>query len=146
MYTLLPDESGDNDSLASNAVTHSSAQETNVEEIVRADEGESEHTTTNVDSTQKDLAAHDQRPFGWPGNRERSLVTGLPQSLPWAVMQASSAPIFVIGRSDKGIVIKLWSTGMSKTVPMHVDPVGRFLTDLPFVNARDGAKWQEKCE
>ena len=33
---------------------------------------------------------------------------------------------------------------MSKTVPMHVDPVGRFMTDLPFVNARDGATWQEK--
>ena len=33
---------------------------------------------------------------------------------------------------------------MSKTVPMHVDPVGRFITDLPFVNARDGATWQDK--
>ena len=102
-------------------------------------EGESEHTTTNVDSTQRDLAAHGQRPFGWPGNRERSLVTGSlsssalsslssitptppPQGVPWAFMQASSAPIFVIGHSDKGIVIKLCSAGMSKTVPMHVDP------------------------
>ena len=33
---------------------------------------------------------------------------------------------------------------MAKTVPMHVDPVGRFITDLPFVNARDGATWQDK--
>ena len=25
-----------------------------------------------------------------------------------------------------------------------MDPVGRFITDLPFVNARDGATWQDK--
>ena len=146
LYTILPDESSVNYSLASNAVTRSSAQETDVEEIVHTDEGESEHTTNmdgHLDSAQQDPAADNLRPLGWPGNRERSLVTGLPQSLPWSIMQASSAPIFVIGRSDMGIVIKLCSTGMSKTIPMHVDPVGRFLTDLPFVNARDGAKWQQ---
>ena len=138
LYTVLPVESGDNDSPASNAATYDSVQETNVEEeIVRLDEGESEHTAN---------AADDQRPFKWPGNRERSIITGLPQSLPWAVMEASSAPMFVIGRSDKGFLIKLCSTGMSKTVPMHVDPVGRFLTDLPFVNAHEGAECRKKVE
>jgi hypothetical protein len=63
-----------------------------------------------------------------------------------ASYETSSAPIVVVGRSDMGIVVKLWSLGMSNTVPMHVDPVGRPLIDLPFVNVGDACKLQKYIE
>ena len=56
----------------------------------------------------------------------------------------TQALTIMIGRSDLGIIIKLWSAGMSNTVPMQVDPLGRLLTDLPFVNTNDGIALLEK--
>ena len=77
-----------------------------------------------------------------------------------ASYETSSAPIVVVGRSAIGITIKLWSVGMSNTVPMRTvpattiqaarpsekqaGPVGWLVTDLPFVNAHDGTELVEK--
>jgi len=77
-----------------------------------------------------------------------------------ASYETSSAPIVVVGRSAIGITIKLWSAGMSNTVPMRTvpataiqaarpsekqaGPVGWLVTDLPFVNAHDGTELVEK--
>jgi hypothetical protein len=60
--------------------------------------------------------------------------------------KVSSAPVIMIGRSDIGISVLIWSVGMQTIVPMQVDPEGLLLTDLPFVNANDGAELYEKAE
>ena len=52
----------------------------------------------------------------------------------------------MIGRSDIGIYVLIWSVGMQTIVPMQVNPEGLLLTDLPFVNANDGAELYEKAE
>ena len=49
--------------------------------------------------------------------------------------ETSPAPVFVV---DGSMRLTLWSPGMKIAAPMLQDPVGCFLSELPFVNAIDG--------
>lgn len=52
--------------------------------------------------------------------------------------EVSPAPVFVV--SCHAIRISLWSPGMTEAAPMVSRPVGCLLSELPFVNASDGAR------
>lgn len=49
-----------------------------------------------------------------------------------SVMASSPAPILVV---DRQLRITLWSPGMRRAAPMLIDPVGRRISELPFVEA-----------
>ena len=53
----------------------------------------------------------------------------------WAMMEMSPAPIFVVNRD---MHISLWSPGMASAAPLPITPVGRHLSELPFVNENSG--------
>jgi hypothetical protein len=50
--------------------------------------------------------------------------------------EASPAPVFVVSRNS--MRIKIWSRGMMIATPMILTPVGRLVSELPFVNHTDG--------
>lgn len=52
--------------------------------------------------------------------------------------ELSLAPVFVIG--SRSMRITIWSPGMHAAAPILAEPVGMLLSDLPFVNSRDGYK------
>ena len=52
--------------------------------------------------------------------------------------ERSLAPIFVVGGNS--MLIK-WSPGMAIAVPTNMDPVGSLVSGLPFVNPRDGDRF-----
>ena len=58
--------------------------------------------------------------------------------------ELSLAPTFVVGCVDMRITI--WSPGMESVAPLHVDPVGSLLVDLPFVNPNDGDRLFKKLD
>ena len=53
--------------------------------------------------------------------------------------ERSPAPIFVVGRN--GLCVTKWSPGMAIAAPALVDPVGSPVSSLPFVNPRDGRRF-----
>ena len=55
----------------------------------------------------------------------------------WEVMQSSPEPIIVVDRTMR---VRLWSLGMASAAPLLVDPMGRHLLELPFVNERSGQR------
>ena len=55
----------------------------------------------------------------------------------WEVMQSSPEPIIVVDRTMR---VRLWSLGMASAAPLPVDPMGRHLLELPFVNERSGKR------
>ena len=58
-----------------------------------------------------------------------------------ASYERSLAPIFVVGRN--GMRVVTWSPGMVIAAPTLVDPVGTLIVDLPFVNPRDGQRFDQ---
>ena len=50
--------------------------------------------------------------------------------------EVSPAPVFVVARNTMRVVV--WSPGMNMAAPMIVSPVGRLVSELPFVNHTDG--------
>ena len=58
-----------------------------------------------------------------------------------ASYERSLAPIFVVGRNSMRVVT--WSWGMAIAVPTLVDPVGMPIVDLPFVDPRDGQRFDQ---
>ena len=82
-------------------------------------------------------------------NHQRPLLAGQEDAHPESVefvgcsvmmsYERSPAPIFVVGRN--GLCVTKWSPGMAIAAPTLVDPVGTPVLSLPFVNPRDGHRF-----
>lgn len=57
-----------------------------------------------------------------------------------SLMEDSPAPVFIV---DERMMVSMWSPGMAVAAPMHVNPVGRHLLDLPYVNDRTRRRFCE---